>query len=105
MTITRRQALAIGAGALAGARLASSARAAEDAERHGISAFGDLKYPPDFKQFAYVNANAPRGGAVRLLGIGTYDNFNPVVEGVKGHIDARIGLIHNTLLTPAGDEV
>jgi microcin C transport system substrate-binding protein len=83
----------------------AAAQSAERQWRHGLSLFGDLKYPADFKQFAYVNANAPKGGAVRLLGIGTYDNFNPVVEGVKGHIDARIGLIHNTLLTPAGDEV
>ena len=29
---------------------------------HGLSAFGDLKYPPDFTHFAYVNPHAPKGG-------------------------------------------
>jgi microcin C transport system substrate-binding protein len=38
------------------------AKAVEGAERHGISAFGDLKYPADFKQFDYVNLDAPKGG-------------------------------------------
>jgi microcin C transport system substrate-binding protein len=73
--------------------------------RHGLSLFGDLKYPADFKQFAYVNATAPKGGAVRLLGFGTYDNFNMVIAGIKGHVEGRIPLIHNTLIAPALDEV
>jgi len=41
---------------------ASLAKAVERPARHGISAFGDLKYAPDFKQFDYVNPNAPKGG-------------------------------------------
>jgi microcin C transport system substrate-binding protein len=39
---------------------------------------------PDFKHFDYVNPNAPKGGSVRQLAIGTFDNFNLVVAGVKG---------------------
>jgi len=31
-------------------------------ESHGMSAFGDLKYPADFSRFDYVNAEAPKGG-------------------------------------------
>ena len=34
------------------------------AEAHGMSAFGDLKYPADFHHFDYVNADAPKGGTV-----------------------------------------
>src|SRR5262249_32035635 len=34
--------------------------------RHGMSLFGDLKYPPGFKHFDYVNPSAPKGGAVRI---------------------------------------
>src|SRR5579871_1568553 len=52
--------------------------------RHGMSLFGDLKYPPGFRYFDYVNPEAPKGGAVRLTATGTFDNFNPVVAGVKG---------------------
>jgi len=37
------------------------------AEAHGISAFGDLKYPADFHQFDYVNVDAPKGGTFSLI--------------------------------------
>ena len=40
----------------------------EEVERHGISAFGDLKYPADFKHFDFVNPNAPKGGVFSQLG-------------------------------------
>jgi microcin C transport system substrate-binding protein len=73
--------------------------------RHGLSLFGDLKYPEGFKQFDYVNANAPKGGAARELALGTFDNFNPVVADVKGNLAAGIGLIYDTLLASALDEV
>ena len=33
-----------------------------------MSAFGDLKYPADFKHFDYVNPNAPKGGTFSHLG-------------------------------------
>ena len=56
--LTRRHTLALGAGALA-STIARSARAQEGPERHGISAFGDLKYPAAFKHFDYVDPNAP----------------------------------------------
>jgi len=73
--------------------------------RHGVSLFGDLKYPSGFKQFDYVNANAPKGGTARQIAIGTYDNFNSVVSGVKGAIASSVALIYDTLMTPALDEV
>src|SRR6266498_172345 len=59
--VTRRDTLIFGVAAVT-SMLARGASAQEAAERHGISAFGDLKYPPDFKQFDYVNPNAPKGG-------------------------------------------
>ena len=42
--------------------------AQEEPERHGISAFGDLKYPADFKHFDYVNPDAPKGGLFSQIG-------------------------------------
>ena len=51
-----------------------------------LSLFGDVKYPADFKRFDYVNPDAPKGGVVRLISIGTFDNFNLVVAGVKGSL-------------------
>ena len=41
---------------------AAIATAAAAEPKHGLSAFGDLKYPPDFPKFAYVNPDAPKGG-------------------------------------------
>jgi len=59
--LTRRDTLGIGAAALTSS-LIPIAHARESSEHHGISAFGDLKYPANFNQFDYVNANAPKGG-------------------------------------------
>ena len=33
--------------------------------KHGLSLFGDMKYPEGFKHFDYVNPQAPQGGTVR----------------------------------------
>jgi microcin C transport system substrate-binding protein len=73
--------------------------------RHGVSLFGDLKYPAGFERFDYVNPNAPKGGIVREISIGAYDNFNMVVAGVKGALAGSIPLIYDTLLTSSLDEV
>jgi len=73
--------------------------------RQGLSLFGDLKYSPGFKHFDYVNPQAPKGGSVRLMALGTFDNFNEVVSGLKGSIAANVGIISDTLLAPALDEV
>ena len=70
-----------------------------------MSPFGDLKYPSGFKQFDYINANAPKGGAARQIALGTFDNFNMVVAGVKGTLALGIDLIYDTLLVSALDEV
>jgi microcin C transport system substrate-binding protein len=91
--------------------LAGSAHAQErDSERnlewrHGLSLFGELKYPAGFKHFDYVNPNAPKGGSVRMMALGTFDNFNEVVAGLKGSIAAGAGMISDTLLASALDEV
>jgi microcin C transport system substrate-binding protein len=73
--------------------------------QHGLSLFGDLKYPAGFKQFDYVNANAPKGGVARQIALGTFDNFNVVVGGVKGSLAAGIDLINETLSVASLDEV
>ncbi|HVX98796.1 MAG TPA: extracellular solute-binding protein [Pseudorhodoplanes sp.] len=73
--------------------------------RHGLSLFGDLKYPAGFPHFDYVNPQAPKGGVVRQIAFGTFDNFNIVVSGVKGSLAAGIDLLYDTLMAPALDEV
>ena len=73
--------------------------------RHAVSLFGDVKYPADFKHFGYVNPNAPKGGAARQILVGTFDNFNLVVAGVKGSLASPVALIYESLTTPSLDEV
>jgi microcin C transport system substrate-binding protein len=115
MKLTRRSVLRATAatiaapalGTLGAAALPSAAQAqgAAPAWRHGLSLFGDVKYPADFKQFDYVNASAPQGGTVRLSGFGTFDNFNEVVAMVKGNLAMGTNLVNESLMAAALDEV
>jgi len=88
---------------ISGAQAQSSA--SEPAWRHALSLFGEVKYPPDFKRFDYVNPEAPKGGITRMISIGTFDNFNIAVSGVKGSIAPAVGQIYETLMARSQDEV
>jgi microcin C transport system substrate-binding protein len=108
--VNRRSLLKSALLALAGARLSfprwtSAAKAQDTVWRHGLSLFGDLKYPAGFAHFDYVRPDAPKGGVVRQIAIGTFDNFNVAVAGVKGALATGIDAIYDTLLAPALDEV
>src|SRR5207245_4429682 len=72
---TRRETLLFGAAVLA-SFLARNVEAGQDSERHGFSAFGDLKYPPDFKHFDYVNRNTQKGGVFAQVGATRIFNQN-----------------------------
>jgi microcin C transport system substrate-binding protein len=73
--------------------------------RHALSLFGEVKYPAGFKHFDYVNPQAPKGGVVRMIAVGTFDNFNMAVSGVRGSISAGLNLLYNTLMADSLDEV
>ena len=94
-----------GAPLLATPAAAQSEASSERAWRHGLSLFGELKYPAGFKHFDYVNPNAPKGGAVRLIAFGTFDNLNEVVAGLKGSIAMGVGVLSDTLMVSSLDEV
>jgi microcin C transport system substrate-binding protein len=83
----------------------SSALADDKNWRHGLSLYGELKYPAGFRQFDYVNAAAPKGGVVRQIALGTFDNFNMVVAGVKGSLAAGVDQVYETLSVASLDEV
>jgi len=85
--------------------LVAPAAAQNEDWRHGLSLFGDLKYPAGFKHFEYVNPDAPKGGTVRQIAFGTFDNFNLAVAGVKGSLAMGLGMIYDSLMTSALDEV
>ena len=113
MKLTRRSLIRASAAALAAPALgglgslpfAGSAAAQDKTWKHGLSLFGELKYPEGFKNFEYVNPAAPQGGSVRQIAFGTFDNFNTVIAGVKGNLALGTELTNETLTTPALDEV
>jgi microcin C transport system substrate-binding protein len=121
LTINRRQLLQSGAFAAvtpalatiaglpaispANAQSASESASSEPAFRHALSLFGEVKYPADFKRFDYVNPDAPKGGVARSISIGTFDNFNIVVSGIKGSLAPAAVYINETLMTRSQDEI
>lgn len=73
------------------------------APRHGAALHGDVKYPPSFSHFDYVNPNAPKGGSLRQAVVGTFDSLNPFI--VKGSpASGMTGLVYETLMEQSYDE-
>ena len=107
--MTRRESLAIGAAALSSV-LIPIAKSAETAERHGMSAFGDLKYPADFNQFDYVNPKAPKGGVFSQVaptlifnqGLLTFNSLNSFI--LKGDAAQGMEFTFASLMARAYDE-
>jgi microcin C transport system substrate-binding protein len=66
--------------------------------RHGLSLFGDVKYPAGFKHFDYVNPQAPKAASCGMIAVGTFDNFNMAVSGVRGQLGGRLNLLYETLM-------
>jgi microcin C transport system substrate-binding protein len=88
---------------LAGLFGATPATAQNDTTRaHGIAMHGDLKYPPGFAHFDYVNPNAVKGGTVRYSALGTFDSLNPFV--LRSVAAANAAEIYDTLLVASADE-
>ena len=113
MRLTRRALLQTGAtalslpaaGVLGGALRPALAQEPERVWKHGLSLFGNLKYPAGFKSFDYVNVDAPKGGTARLIAFGTFDNFNMVVAGVKGSLASGVNQLYDSLMVPSMDDV
>jgi microcin C transport system substrate-binding protein len=108
--VTRRGAIQ-GSAALAAAALIPARGFADDLiETHGLSAFGDLALPPDFKHFGYVNADAPKGGLLSLQITATggnqdFDTFDTLnIYSRKGDGAAGMSACFDTLMAGNGDE-
>jgi microcin C transport system substrate-binding protein len=107
---SRRHVLGLGAGAIGAIRFRQAMAADAGTEAHGMSAFGDLKYPPDFHHFDYVNVNAPKGGLFSTVPLGrsynqspqTFNSLNAFV--MKGDGAQGMGMTFATLMVRAGDE-
>ncbi len=92
------------AGIAAIALLGGASQLAAEEFRHGLSTFGDLKYPPDFKHFDYVNPDAPKGGRFSTYGgpLNSFDSFNPFI--LKGDAASGLSMLFDTLMERSGDE-
>ena len=73
---------------------------------HGYALWGDMKYPPGFTHFDYVNPDAPKGGEIRLvsnLRLSTFDKYNPFT--IRGAAPAYLSqLMFDSLLAGSLDE-
>jgi len=73
---------------------------------HAYAQFGDIKYPPGFTHFDYVNPDAPKGGEMRLVPPTrptNFDKFNPFT--LRGTSPSGVGsLMIESLLTGNSEE-
>jgi microcin C transport system substrate-binding protein len=110
--ISRRDFLALGAATAAAPLINGPAFAAVATNQplHGLSAFGDLKYGPDFKHFDYINPDAPKGGTFNYGPSQWLFNQNPYTFNTlnsfvaKGDAPPRMEICFDSLMTSALDE-
>jgi microcin C transport system substrate-binding protein len=110
--ITRRRALKVAAAGLTLPwELATRAAFAEgEIETHGLSAFGDVALPPDFKHFDYVNPDASKGGLLSLQitatgGNQNFDTFDTLnMFSIKGDGAAGMTATFDNLMAATGNE-
>jgi microcin C transport system substrate-binding protein len=108
--LDRRHVLGLGVGAIGAALVRPSTAADAGAEVHGLSVFGDLKYPADFQHFDYVNLAAPKGGTFSTIpstkiNNQSYQTFNSLNAFIlKGEGAQGMDLTFATLMARAADE-
>ncbi|KPA88894.1 MULTISPECIES: extracellular solute-binding protein [Pseudomonas] len=85
-------------------------------ESHGYAQFGTLKYPARFTHFDWVNADAPKGGTLRVMAFGTFDTLNPYTfkgtspVSTPNFLQYGVNELNETLMVgtgqyaPSGDE-
>ena len=81
---------------------------------HGLGMGYEPKYPASFRNFDYVNPDAPKGGDLVLSSSGSFDKLNPfTLRGVppvgmgysaNGFVFSEYGLVFDSLMTPSEDE-
>ncbi len=110
--LSRRQFIAAGAAAMAVPFVPGKglANIRTGTPLHGLSAFGDLKYPEGFTRFDYATPEAPRGGVFNFQpgywffnqNLLTFNTLNSFVR--MGDAPPRMELCFDMLMTRAYDE-
>lgn len=78
-----------------------------DEWRTSSALVGETKYGNEFKQYDYVNPNAPKGGTLNSVAPGSFDSFNPyIVQGAPAAGFAAFGggLLYEMLMEQSLDE-
>jgi microcin C transport system substrate-binding protein len=104
--------LTVGAAAFAVGLLPGNVAAEPDRKvgRHGMSAFGDLKYPADFSHFDYADPAASKGGTFSQVGptrmfnqnFLTFNSLNSYI--LRGDAAQGMELTFASLMARANDE-
>lgn len=68
---------------------------------HGLSIFGELKYPEGFAHFDFVNPDAPKGGIYHSWDLGSFDSLTPFTE--KGNAAEGAWDVFDSLMVGALD--
>lgn len=74
---------------------------------HGLSYYGDLKYPADFTHLDYVNPDAPKGGSLTYPRGGTFNSLNPFIRKGTKPAGMTLGsgqLVYERLMYKSTDE-
>jgi microcin C transport system substrate-binding protein len=81
----------------------SIANASNKDYSHGISVFGDLKYPKNFKNFDYANPDSLKYGTVRFGVEGGFNSLNPFI--LKGLPASGLNYLYDSLGVGSDDEI
>jgi microcin C transport system substrate-binding protein len=101
--LSRRAVLGYGLGCAAVLALGGNQPLRAADRRDAFSPLGVLKYPVDFRSFDYVNAQAPKGGRLRLARMGAFDTANTLTY--PGRPAGDIRLIYDRLIVESDDEI
>lgn len=85
----------------------TAGHAQEEEWRHATSLVGEPKYPEGFAHYDYVNPDAPKGGTLNQVSIGTFDTLNPfIVRGTPaaGLVAFGGGTLYDTLMDQSVDQ-
>ena len=66
-----------------------------------MSILHELKYPPDFRHFAFVNPDAPKGGTLVMPSMTDFNTLSPLLNPQRA---PGLNWVYETLLLRAGDE-
>ncbi len=81
----------------------STSLKAEENFSHGISVFGDLKYPKNFSHLDYVNPSAPKAGVAKFASEGSFNSLNQFI--LKGIPAEGLSYLYDSLMEGADDEI